>query len=40
MQVDDAAVVGASLLSVLDRAAFEVFPETSKIFANNIGKST
>ena len=32
------AVVGSSLLSVLDRAAFEVFPETGNISAEGIGK--
>ena len=32
------AVVGSSLLSVLDRVAFEVFPETGNISTENISK--
>ena len=31
-------VAGSSLLSVLDRLAFEVLPETGTITAGNIGK--
>ena len=33
------AVVGSSLLSVLDRLAFEVLPETDNITSGNISES-
>ena len=35
----DVAVVGSSLLSVLDRLAFEVLPETDKRSTGNISKN-
>ena len=40
MQVDDVAVTGSSLLTVMDRLALELLPETSNISTDNISKQT
>ncbi len=38
LQVDNAAVTGSSLLSVMDRLALEVFNETGNVSTGNISK--